>query len=116
MSAGHIVLGLVALLSLLIMSLTDHAQLANQTALAEDQARWRAEEVVDRCVIDPQPGTNCASLPEVCLAPGNVLQVAVVRYWEPSIWKGLTPTFVTHRLSLESLAGFGLNMGTFRTC
>ena len=116
MSAGHIILGLVTLFSLLIMSLTDHAQLANQTALAEDQARWRTEEVIDQCVINPPPGTDCTSLTEACLAPTNVLQVTVVRHWEPNIWKGLTPTFVMHRLSLDSLAGFGLDTGAFRTC
>lgn len=116
MSAGHVVLGLVMLFSLLIMALHDHAQLANQTALAEEQAQWRSQEVLEKCVINPTPGLNCANYPDVCITTDNVVQVSVIRHWEASIWKGLSPVSASHRLSLDTLTGFGLGTGGLRAC
>ena len=102
-SVPILALTLVAMVTTMTMSLSDHAGQAAAYDLAVSRAERAAAQIVQTCAAG-----DCTKPPEaeICVDSRGVV-VAVSVDWTPRLWQGLTPVTATRVLVYDP--GFGLD-------
>lgn len=101
MTAPLLAAALAAAMSLMMMTLNDHARSVNHQELAYAAAQTQTEQLMADCA-----SGDCA-LPagtQACKIGDSALQVTAELPWKPRLWSGLTPAVGRYLIHLEIAA------------
>lgn len=101
MTASLLAAALAAAMSLMMLTLNDHARSVNHQELAYAAAQAQTERLMADCA-----SGDCA-LPagtQACKIGDSTLQVTAELPWKPRLWSGLTPAVGRYLIHLEIAA------------